>query len=138
MVEKAMLAAGLQVFRGISDSATNAQNAKTYDAQARSVQQTNELNERMEAESAAEALSERRTFEAASGLTDSQGTVSREILKKYLRDKTVRKFNADTEAASLRSQANEARLRSGTSLLGGLGGAWLSYEILKVPGEKTV
>jgi hypothetical protein len=127
---------GLMAFRGLSESATQSQNAQTLEEQAAQTQKSNALNERLEAGDTAEILSSRRAYEAGSGLTDSTGVVRRGILNKYYRDKAIRKYNADVAAGALRSEASVARLRSGTSLIGGIGEGLLAYGRLRTPKEK--
>ena len=110
-----------------------AQNARELERAAAQAEITNRLNEQMEAQEAAEALSSRRSYEGASGLTDLTGSVMRKIRADYMRDKAVRQYNAAVEAGQLKSQAANQRLRAGVSLVGAMGSGLMMYHSLGTP-----
>lgn len=124
-------AVGLMALSALGSMQAHTQNAKELERAAEQAKITNQLNESMEAQEAASVLSTRRTYEAASGLTDMTGSVMRKIRSDYLRDKAIREYNAAVEGGQLRAQARNQRLRSGVSLVGGIGSGLMMYHIAK-------
>ncbi len=130
-------AVGLMALSALGSMQAHTQNAKELERAAEQAKITNQLNESMEAQEAAEVLSTRRSYEAASGLTDLTGSVMRKIQSDYLRDKAVREYNAAVGAGQFRSQASNQRLRSGVSLVGGIGSGLMMYHSLAKPNTGT-
>lgn len=126
-------AVGLMALSGLAGASAQAQNAREMERAAEQAEISNRLNETMEAQEAASVLSTRRTYEAASGLTDMTGSVMRKIRSDYLRDKAIREYNAAVEGGQLRAQARNQRLRAGASALGAVGSSFMMAHSLGTP-----
>lgn len=134
MAAEALL--GMTLFGALGDSATQMRNASAYERQAAQVQNASALNESLEAREAASEISGRRAYEAGSGLLDPNGTIVRELSKRYQLDRAIRKYNSDVEAGALRSEAASTRLQAGTSLIGSIGKGLMTYDLTRTPKEK--
>lgn len=110
------------------------QNARQMEQAAEQAAISNRLNETMEAQEAVSVLSARRTYEAASGLTDITGSVMRRIRADYLRDKAIREYNAAVGAGQMRAQASNQRMRAGATLIGTVGSSFLMAHHLGTGG----